>query len=264
VKIMELSDVIWEVKKESTKRMVMAGKRPDKRAFEQYRPLEFQPDYIPRAEGSCLVRLGDTVVLVGVKMDIGEPYPDRPDKGTMITNCELAPMASPAFTAGPPREESIETARVVDRGIRESGTIDFDKLCVVPGEKVWTALIDIHVLDHHGNLIDAASLAAVKALHMARFPKVEDDKIIYDEKEGQLPINDKPVSSTFVKIGDKLLLDPVLEEEKAMEARLTLVSLESDNLCAMQKAGIGSLTAQEIDNMADIAIARGKELRKLI
>jgi exosome complex component RRP42 len=73
--------------------------------------------------------------MAGIKMDIGEPYPDEPDSGVMTTAAELIPMASPDFESGPPDEESIELARVVDRGIRESKIIDVDKLCVVPSEK---------------------------------------------------------------------------------------------------------------------------------
>jgi exosome complex component RRP42 len=220
------------------------------------------PDYIPRAEGSCLGKLGDTTVLVGVKLDIGEPYPDSPDRGTLITNAELLPLASPAFESGPPSETAIEVARVVDRGLRESQMIDFGKLCVEPGKKVWTVLVDIHVLDHAGNLIDAASLAAVKALRMARFPKLEGERVIYGEKTDPLPIKDAPVSSTFSKVGNVNVLDPVIEEEKAMDCQLTIVTNQDSNLCAMQKSGVGSYSPTEIDRMLDIAIQRGKEFRK--
>ncbi|MEK7831904.1 MAG: hypothetical protein AAB401_12500, partial [Acidobacteriota bacterium] len=47
----------------------------------------------------------------------------------------------------------IELARVVDRGLRESHCIDLDKLVIKPGEKVFTVFVDIHILDHQGNLI---------------------------------------------------------------------------------------------------------------
>ena len=77
---------------------------------------------------------------------------------------ELIPLASPDFESGPPREKAIELARVVDRGIRESETIDMAKLCITPEEKVWIVFIDVHVLDYDGNLFDACSLAASAAL----------------------------------------------------------------------------------------------------
>ena len=72
---------------------------------------------IEKAEGSARVLLGKTEVLVGVKVETGEPFPDTPNEGVLTVNAELVPIASPNFEAGPPNEDSIELARVVDRGI---------------------------------------------------------------------------------------------------------------------------------------------------
>ncbi len=75
------------------------------------------------------------------EMDAGEPYSDSPESGVMTTAAELIPLASPDFESGPPRENAIELARVVDRGIRESEVIELDKLCIEPWEKVWIVFI---------------------------------------------------------------------------------------------------------------------------
>jgi exosome complex RNA-binding protein Rrp42 (RNase PH superfamily) len=45
-------------------------------------------------------------------------------------------MASAAFSAGKPGEESIELARLVERCFRGSGALDLEALCVLPGRKV--------------------------------------------------------------------------------------------------------------------------------
>jgi exosome complex component RRP42 len=260
---MEPSEIVWELKKNTIKHIIKTGKRSDERGFEDYRKLEFSPNFVPKAEGSCLVKLGNTEVLVGVKMDITEPYPDTPEQGALSVGCELGPLASPLFSPGPPDEQSIEIARVVDRGIRESKMIDLDKLCITPEEKVWNVLIDIHPLDDCGNLIDAASFGAVRALLVSRFPKVEGDKIIYGEKTDPLPIRHIPVSTTFVKIDETILVDPAYEEEKVMSCRCTIVSDEEEKVCAIQKGGFGGFTTSEIDSMLEIAIKRGKDIRKL-
>ena len=76
--------------------------------------------------------------------------------GRLTTNAELIPLSSPMFEPGPPHPRAIEVSRVVDRAIRAAETIDLTKLCVTPGEKCWTCFVDVHVLDHAGNLIDAA------------------------------------------------------------------------------------------------------------
>ncbi len=260
---METSDIVWEVKKNAIRHMIQSGKRTDGRGLDEYRKIEFIENYIPKAEGSCLVRIGNTQVLVGVKMETGEPYPDSPEKGNLSTSCELVPLASPDFNAGPPDEESIETARVVDRGIRESKMIDFEKLCIEEGKSVWTVMVDLHILDHDGNLIDAASMAAVKALLNSRMPEREGDKINYKEKGEKLAVREKPVSSSFVKIDGAILLDPTLEEEKVMDAKLTIVTTENGEICAMQKAGDGSFNGEEIKKMIETALRRGKEIREM-
>ena len=104
---------------------------------------------ISKAEGSARVKLGKTQVVAGIKMDIGEPYPDSPEKGVMMTAAELIPLASPDFEAGPPREDAIELARVVDRGIRESEVIELDKLCIEPGEIIWMVFMSISYQENH-------------------------------------------------------------------------------------------------------------------
>ena len=97
----------------------------------------------------------------------------------MTVNAELVPLAAPNFEPGPPDENSIELARIVDRGIRESKAIDTAKLCIEPGKKVFVVFVDVYVLNHDGNLIDAAALAAVSALMNTKMPnyEVEDGEV---------------------------------------------------------------------------------------
>ena len=162
--------VVPIIKRDYIYKLAEQGKRIDGRGFDEYRKIEIETGIITKAEGSARVKIGNTQVMAGVKMDVGEPYSDSPDSGVMTTAAELIPMASPDFESGPPRENAIELARVVDRGIRESGIIEVDKLCIEPGEKVWIVFIDLHILDYDGNLFDAASLAALAALSTAVFP----------------------------------------------------------------------------------------------
>ncbi len=261
---MDHEDIIWEVKKEGIRNAVLAGKRMDGRAQYEYRPVEVKTDYIKRAEGSALVKLGKTQVLVGVKMDIGTPYPDTPNHGNLITNAEMGPIAAPVFTPGPPDENAIELARVVDRGIRESGMIDTEKLCITEGELVWNVLVDVHVLDYDGNLFDAASLGATAALHTAKIPKLEGERVIYSERKDPLPVKWAPIAATFVRIDRTDVLDPSLGEEKSMDGRLTLITRDDGALCAAQKGGPCAYKKEEIEKLFDIAVEKTNELRKKV
>ena len=157
-----MSGLVTRVKQKQIGQMLDAGKRIDGRGLEDFREIKVEQGVIQKAEGSAKVLLGKTEVLVGIKIETGEPYPDTPKEGVQTVNTELVPLASPAFEPGPPGENAIEIARIVDRGIRESKAIDTAKLCIEPGKKVFIVFIDVYVLNHDGNLIDAAALAAME------------------------------------------------------------------------------------------------------
>jgi exosome complex component RRP42 len=201
-------------------------------------------------------------------MDIGKPYPDSPDEGVITVNAELVPLASPDFESGPPRQESIELARVVDRAIRESKMIDLGKLCIKEKEHIWMIFVDIDVINDDGNLIDAACLAAVGALLNTRIPKLEMDGetpvVNRDEKSAnKLPLTGIAITTTFVKIAGQLMADPNLAEFKALDARLSIGTLKG-KLCSMQKGGTYGFGIDEIDKMVDLAEKKGDELRTLL
>jgi len=246
------------------KKIIEEGLRIDKRTFDEFREISIKVNEITSAEGSARVRIGNTHVLVGVKMAVGTPFPDTPAEGILIVNTEFSPVASPTFEPGPPSEASIEMARVIDRGIRESHSIDLEKLCIKEKEKVWIINVDIHVLDHDGNLIDAGGLGAITALMNTKIPKYEDEKIDYRQHTIKLPMLDTPVPITVYKIANKLLVDTTVEEESALDARITICTNKAGNICAMQKGGIGHLTTAELEEAVDLSIKKGKELRSLI
>ena len=249
--------------------LLKEGKRLDGRGLEDYRKdIKIEYGVSKNAEGSARVRIGNTEVVAGVKMDVGEPYPDVPNKGSITVNVELLPLSNPEFESGPPGIEAIELARaVVDRGIRESDALDFKSLCIKKGEKVWFLLIDVYSFNDDGNLSDAIGLAALAALKDARFPKYDskEGKIDYKKKtDKKVVLKELPIPVTILKIDDKFIVDPSLFEEKAMDARLTITTVEDGRICALQKGGEKPLTEDDIDKMVDIAIKKGKELRKLL
>ena len=244
--------------------LLEANTRLDGRKLTEYRqPITVEYGAIRTAEGSARVKIGETDIMVGVKLEVGEPYPDTPDEGTIIVGAELLPMSNPEFEPGPPQIQAIELARVVDRGIRESKALDFKKLCITPGEKIWMVVIDICPINDAGNLFDASSLAALAALKNTRFPAFNGVKVDYKNKtDNKLQLEKTPIAVTVIKIGNKFIVDPDTEEEKVVDARLTVSSIENGTLCAMQKGGDMPLSAEDIDKMLDIGIEKGKELRK--
>ncbi len=246
--------------------LLNADTRLDGRKLTEYRkPIEVEQNVVKTAEGSARVKIGETEVIVGVKLEVGEPYPDLPDQGTIIVGAELLPLSNPEFELGPPGIQAIELARVVDRGIRESKCIDFKKLCVESGKKVWLIIIDICPINDAGNLFDASSLAALAALKDAKFPSFDGEKIDYKTKtDKKLPLEKTPIAVTVIKIGEKFIVDPDIEEEKAIDARLTVSAIEDGTLCALQKGGDFPITVEDVEKMLEIGIEKGKELRKYL
>jgi exosome complex component RRP42 len=250
--------IVPSIKRDFLTNLAKNGKRADGRAFDTFRNIEIETGIVSKAEGSARVKIGNTQVLTGIKMDIGEPYPDTPETGVMTTAAELIPLASPDFEAGPPREDAIELARVVDRGIRESELIEVDKLCIEPEEKVWLVFIDIHILDYDGNLFDAASLASLAALMTTMVPAKRHD--LGDDYP--LPIKEPPISCTSVKFDDVVVMDPSLDEEEIAEVRLTVATDKNEDIRAMQKGLNGSFTREEIKKVIKASIDNGKKIRE--
>jgi len=252
--------ILSEIKRDHIHKLLAKGKRVDGRAWDEFRPISIQPRFSETAVGAARVKLGNTDVLVGVKMAIGTPFGDTPNKGVLSTNAELIPLASPTFESGPPDENSVELARVVDRGIRESGMIDLEKLCIEPKKEVWMLFTDVYVLDYDGNLFDAATLGAVAALLTTIVPAKENDR----GEDFPLPINHIPISVTAVQIENSILVDPTLDEEKVAAARLTVTTDENGDLRAMQKGFTGALKIDQINKMIETSQRLGNELRKIL
>lgn len=246
--------------------MLALGKRIDDRGVHDFREMKLEIGLIERACGSALINLGKTKVMVGVKVEEGEPFLDTPDEGVLVVNAELVPLASPSFEPGPPNENAIELARVVDRGIRESKAIDLKELCIQPKKKVFVVFIDVYVLDHDGNLIDASSIASIAALLSAKMNEydVENGEVVYKPGFKKLPIQNHPVAVTLAKIGKSLVVDPSLDEEQVMSARLTVVSDKDGRICAMQKGGAEALSIEEVKQGVAIALSKASEIRSRI
>jgi len=249
---------------ERIKEYLKEGKRFDGRKLDEFREIFIETDISKKAEGSARVKLGKTEVLVGVKMNVETPYPDSPDSGNLVASVELSPMSSDRFELGPPKIEAIELARIVDRGIRESGVIDLKKLCIKEGEKVWTVYIDIYSINADGNLLDASAIGALVALKNAKIPKYDEkeEKVLFGEwTNKKVPLkNDSILSCTIHKIGDKFILDPTVEEEDASDTRITIALAKDGSIHALQKGGENEITSEELFSVLDLAEKNYKSL----
>ncbi len=249
--------IVPELRKQAILSLLEKGLRLEERDLLTPRTARIQVGVIERAEGSALVELGKTMVLAGVKVDVGTPFRDTPDEGVVTVNAELVPLASPLFEPGPPDENAIELARVIDRSIRETNAVDRKDLVIYPGSKAWIVFVDIYVLNHDGNLFDASMMAVMAALLNTRLPDYEEYetgeiRVIREKKDRPLKINKVVLSSTLAKIGNFLVVDPNLDEETVSDTRIFISYDNDSNIVGVQKSGPAALTREEILRAIDI------------
>lgn len=258
--------IVEQLRKQQMLEALSRGKRLDGRDFESYRDLEIEIGIIDKANGSAKVKLGNTEVIAGVKVETGEPFEGLENKGALIMSAEVLPTASSHIEPGPPDEEAIELSRVVDRGVRESKMLDLDKLALIPGKIVYTIFVDCSIINSDGNLLDATSYAVVAALLTCKLPifVVENDKVVDTGSIMPPPITTIPISVTAVRIGDSVLLDPTMEEEACMDARITITTQSEGDLVALQKGYTGPFSINQILRSVEIARNKGEEIRSRI
>jgi len=259
--------IVDSITRESIISSLANSTRLDERGLLDYRNLEIETKILKdKTNGSARVKLGESEVWAGIKVETANPFPDTPAEGVMTCNAERLPISSQYIEPGPPDEDTIELSRVSDRGIRESGMIDVKELCIKEGERVYSVYVDVAVINEDGNLFDAVSYAATTALLMSDMNKftIEDDEIkMLDEKQ-PLPIKSVPVSTTFAKIGDKIIIDPNADEEEMATARLTLVTDENGKYVSAQKGKPGGFTFDELKEISVISKEKGDEIRTKI
>ncbi len=255
--------ILAREKKALIKQFLKNGERIDGRKNFEYREIEVIKNVIQNAEGSAIAKIGATQALAAIKLDIIAPFPNEEDRGGLIINAEFSPLATGKMEFSQFDENNIELSRVVDRAIRSSECIDMEKLFIEDG-KVFGVFLDVYIIDNNGNAFDAALLASSLAIKNCRFPKVENGKIIREEIIGNLPLkNPLPLSCTFSKIDDYLLLDATYDEEIASDAQL-IIATSGNYVCSIQKRGEGSIKKGEVLKLIDVSFEQSKTLRKYL
>ena len=124
-------------------------------------------------------------------------------------------------------------------------------------------------INDDGGLVDAASIACVAALKKAIMPVLDKEGRVDYEKKGtkKLPLNEEvvPLSFTFYKLGDKLILHPTREEEEACEAKITFGASKWNGklyINSCQKGWEKTFTKEEIDTIMDIIPKKYEEMIK--
>eukprot|EP00038_Savillea_parva_P010531 m.190969 g.190969 ORF g.190969 m.190969 type:complete len:370 (+) comp18193_c0_seq1:195-1304(+) len=242
------------------------GTRLDGRGSYDYRDVRVA---FGVARGHVEVGIGLTRVLAQTSCEVVEPQPHRPAEGVIRYAVELSPMAAASFETGRPSADGVEIQRIVERALRESRAVETESLCIVAGEKVWSVRVDVTVLDHGGNLVDAVALATLGSLLHFRKPHVDviGSDVTIHTLESHVPdplsVHHRPLCVTFAFFGNdatSLVVDPDRKEEGVASGRLTLALNTHREVCAIHKLGGVSLAPDQLLECMEAAHVKAAEL----
>uniref|UniRef100_A0A8D1FL42 Exosome complex component RRP43 n=1 Tax=Sus scrofa TaxID=9823 RepID=A0A8D1FL42_PIG len=252
------------------RRFLKENCRPDGRELGEFRTTTVNVGSIGTADGSSLVKLGNTTVICGIKAEFGAPPTDAPDKGYIVPNVDLSPLCSWRFRSGPPGEEAQVASQFIADVIENSQIIQKEDLCISPGKLAWVLYCDLICLNHDGNILDACTFALLAALKNVQLPEVNinEETALAEvnlKKKSYLNIRTHPVATSFAVFDDTLLIvDPTEEEEHLATGTLTVVMDEEGKLCCLHKPGGSGLTGAKLQDCMSRAVTRHKEVKKLM
>lgn len=236
----------------------------------EFRATTLNIGSISTADGSALVKLGNTTVICGIKMELSNPTVDAPDKGYMVPNVDLPPLCSSRFRPGPPGEQAQAASQFIADVIESSELINIEDLCIERGKLCWVLYCDLVCLDYDGNVLDACIIALLAALKNTNLPDITINTEtclpeVNLKKRHELQIHRHPVGSSF-GIFDKsiVIVDPTAEEESLLTAQLTVVTDEEGRLCSVHKPGGSALSGEKLQECINRATVRQREIQKLI
>jgi len=244
--------------------------RPDGRGLNEFRKTFLNIDSINTADGSALIRLGETMVVCGIKSELAEPTLEDPNKGYFIPNVDLPPLCSSEYLPGPPSDKSQVLSQQVLEYFSNSQLLNLDELCVQTKKLCWVLYADIVCISHDGNLLDAILIALLAALINTKLPvmKVNDEtgEIVASDKDTfTLNIVNKAVSTSLALFNESLLLvDPTHEEEDLSNGVITVVMGANQKLVSLYKPGGVAVKDETLRSCIQASINRYEEVNNLL
>jgi ribonuclease PH len=220
--------------------------RPDQRANPEMRPLEIVPNFISSAEGSALIRLGETQVICTASVDDGvPPFQKGSGRGWITSEYAMIPRATSTRT---PRESTrgrqsgrtMEIQRLIGRSLR--AIIDLEAL----GERtVW---IDCDVTRADGGTRTASVTGSLVALGLA-MQKLQAQRSLKSN-----PLKDYLAAISVGIVGEEMLLDLSYAEDSSAEVDMNVVMTGAGQLVEAQATAEGrTFSTEELNKLIELA-----------
>ncbi|MDP9271079.1 MAG: ribonuclease PH [Chloroflexota bacterium] len=230
---------------------IAAARRVDGRAPNQLRPVKIVHDYLKFAEGSVMIRVGDTRVICAATIEDRVP-PFLRGKGTGWITAEysMLPRAGTErsqreATAGRIGGRTHEIQRLIGRSLRT--VVDLTRL----GERTIT--LDCDVIQADGGTRTASITGAYVALARAM------------NRYGMGHLLAGQVAAVSVGlVGGKLLLDLNYAEDSTAEVDMNVVMMDNDRFVELQGTGEQkAFSREQMNQMVDLAAAGIRQLYEL-
>ncbi len=231
-------------------------KRLDGRAADELRPIEMDLGFVENPTGSCLIRMGRTMVLCTVHLAEQVPgWLRGRGRGWVTAEYSLLPGSTDTRSdreavRGRLSGRTMEIQRLIGRSLR--AVTDLEAL----GERAL--LVDCDVLQADGGTRTAAITGAYVALAAACRRLRENDLITRD------PLRDSVAAISVGIVGGAVLLDLPYEEDARAEVDLNLVRTGNDRFVEIQGTGESATFDQaQLDAMLEVGAKGIAELTRI-
>ncbi|HEY5945185.1 MAG TPA: ribonuclease PH [Kofleriaceae bacterium] len=223
--------------------------RPDGRRPDQLRPLEIITGFQKHAEGSALIKLGDTWVLCAASVENGvPPFLVGKNQGWLTAEYAMLPRSTHTRSKRDPGGRGKEIQRLIGRSLRAA--VDLSAL----GER--TINVDCDVLSADGGTRVSSVTGAWVACALA-IKKLAGAGLLPDMRALKPPV---AAVSVGVVNGQVVLDLPYIEDSKA-DVDMNVVGDEAGNLIEVQgTAEQNTFDRKQLDTMLDLAITGIKQL----
>jgi ribonuclease PH len=231
-------------------------RRPDGRDADSLRPVRIQTGALKFAEGSVLIEVGETRVLVAASVDNRVP-PFLKDKGQGWVTAEYSMLPRATHTRSPrevsqgrPSGRTAEIQRLIGRSLR--AVIDMSKM---PDR---TLTLDCDVLQADGGTRTAAITGAYVAASLAL------GRLLLTGDISEWPLTDQLAAVSVGIVGGTPLLDLEYVEDQVAEVDMNVVATAGGTLVEIQGTGERrSFRREEMDALVDLALKGIRELAQV-
>lgn len=199
--------------------------RIDGRQPNELRPVSLEPGFIKHAEGSCLIKMGDTHMLVTATVeDRVPPFMKNTGKGWLTAEYSMLPRSgrqrNQRDSQRGPNGRSMEIQRLIGRALR--AVVDLDSL----GERTIT--IDCDAILADGGTRTAAITGAYVATHQAM------EWMVMQRMIKRVLIKEPLAAVSVGLVKGRELLDLCYEEDSTAQTDMNVVMTESGKFVEIQ------------------------------